>query len=100
MFSTRSGVTYECGRLRLVATCVTCPGEERLLYKATACPVGRAGSSLMFMNVCQERIGSLTTAPRVHRRAAPDVACPEIWRSTDEPSMTVVALDYVISRKF
>jgi hypothetical protein len=78
MFNARSGVTYERGRLRIVAACVTCPGEERIPYIEVACPVGKAGSSLMFINVCQERIGSLTTAPRVHRRTAVDFACPEI----------------------
>jgi len=100
MFNARSGVTYERGRLCLVATCVTCSGEERIPYKEAACPIRRAVSSLVFANVCQERIGSLTTAPRVHQRAALDGACPEIWSSTEEPSLNVVPLDYVISRKF
>jgi hypothetical protein len=54
----------------------------------------------MFMNVCEERNGLLKTAPRVHRRAALDVACFEIWRIIEDPFMKVVALDYVISRKF
>jgi len=99
MFNARC-VIYERGRLRLVATCVTCPGEERIPYKEAACPVGRAGSSLMFMSVCQERIRTLTTVPRGHRRAALGVACPEICRSIEEPSVKVVALDYVISRNF
>ena len=54
----------------------------------------------MFMNVCQERIGLPKTAPHVHRRAALDVACPEIWRSIEEPFIKVVVLECVISRKF
>jgi len=100
MLNARCGVINERGRLLLVATCVTSPGEGRIPYKEAACPVGRAGSSQMFMSVCQERIRSLTTAPRGHRRAALGVACPEIWRSIEEPSMNVVALDYVMSRNF
>jgi hypothetical protein len=44
MFNARFGVSCERGRLRLVATCVTCPGEERIPYKEAACPLGRAGS--------------------------------------------------------